>query len=317
MIIMSSPSAAEEELFASARPLHVCAPMVRYSKLAFRTLVRLYDVHLAYTPMILADSFVRSDKARDVEFTTDPEVDAPLVVQFAASRVEDFVDAAQLVQDDCLGVGLNCGCPQRWAWKEGIGACLMHRPEFVHDLVRQTRNRCREGLSVSVKIRIHEDWKGETVDFCRSVESAGAAFVTVHGRTKDQRAEPVNLEAVRNIKQSLKIPVVANGDVRSLEDAAAVCAATGVDGVMAARGILENPAMFAGHDATPLECVERWIGLALETGTPFVTFHHHLIYMCSRILSRPDRRVFNSLSSTAAVVDYLEEKFGVGAPLPQ
>ena len=88
--------------------------------------------------------------------------------------------------------------------QEGIGACLIHKPEFVHDLVRQTRQRCRSDLSVSVKIRIHDDWRGKTIDFVRQIEMAGADFLTVHGRTKDQRAEPVNLEAVRTIKQSLR-----------------------------------------------------------------------------------------------------------------
>ena len=64
----------------------ICAPMVRYSKLSFRRLVRMYGCDLAFTPMILADTFVASNKARDVEFTTCPS-DRPLVVQFAANKV--------------------------------------------------------------------------------------------------------------------------------------------------------------------------------------------------------------------------------------
>lgn len=68
--------------------------------------------------------------------------------------------------------------------------------------VKQTRNRCRDDLSVSVKIRIHDDWEGRTVELCRRLEAAGAAYLTVHGRTKDQRAEAVNLEAIRAVKQA-------------------------------------------------------------------------------------------------------------------
>ncbi len=59
------------------------------------------------------------------------------MVQFAAKTPEEFVSASLLVQDSADGVDLNCGCPQRWAWKEGIGACLIHRPEMLQDLVRQ------------------------------------------------------------------------------------------------------------------------------------------------------------------------------------
>ena len=68
--------------------------------------------------------------------------------------------------------------------------------------VKQTRNRCRDDLSVSVKIRIHDDWEGRTVELCRRLEAAGAAYLTVHGRTKDQRAEAVNLDAIRAVKQA-------------------------------------------------------------------------------------------------------------------
>ena len=132
-------------------------------------LVRLYDVDVAFSPMIMSDSFSSSQKARDNEFTTWTErlpgkwegqsPDRPLVVQFAANKVQDFVTSAQLVQGYCEGVDLNCGCPQRWAAQEGIGACLINKPDFIHDLVRQTKNQTCSGLSVSVKIRIHTDIK--------------------------------------------------------------------------------------------------------------------------------------------------------------
>ena len=103
--------------------------------------------------------------------------------------------------------------------------------------------------------------------------------------------------------------MIANGDIRSRSDASRIAALTGVDGVMSARGILSNPAMFAGYDVTPRECVERWVQLSLGTGTPFPTFHHHLTYMCEKSFSRAERRAFNVLSSTSAVVDFLRDKY--------
>lgn len=74
---------------------------------------------------------------------------------------------------------------------------------------------------------------------------------------------------------------------------------------MAARGLLNNPAMFAGYDSTPLQCIRDWIDLATASGASFTQLHHHLIYMCERSLSRYQRKYFNSLSSTPAVIDYL------------
>jgi len=146
-----------------------------------------------------------------------------------------------------------------FAWFfSGIGASLINKPQFVHDLVRQTRNRCREDLSVSVKIRIHDD-VADTVALCQHVAGAGVDFITVHGRTPKQRGEPVNERAISDIVAAVRVPVLANGDVRSLEDARAVTTSTGAAGVMAARGVLENPAMFAGFQETPKECVQDWI----------------------------------------------------------
>jgi len=293
----------------SELPLRICAPMVRYSKLPFRMLVRLYDCDVAYTPMIMANSFSSSQAARDNEFTTN-SVDRPLIVQFAANKVDEFVRSSQLVSNYCEGVDLNCGCPQGWAQKEGIGACLINNPVFVSDVVKQTKNQCRNDLSVSVKIRIHSDIE-RTVDLCRQIEGAGASYITVHGRRKDQRGDPVNLEAIKTIKQSLKIPVVANGDICTLDDAKRVKSITGVDGVMAARGMLENPAMFSGVNTTPASCISDWIHIAMDIGTPFSTFHHHLIYMLEKTLSRSERKYFNSLTSTPAVIDILEEKYEI------
>ena len=138
----------------------------------------------------------------------------------------------------------------------------------------------------------------------------------MHGRRRDQRSEPVNLDAIKAIKQSLKIPVIANGDIRTLEDVKRVKRITGVDGVMAARGMLENPAMYTGALTTPASCISDWIRIAIEIGTPFTTFHHHLIYMLEKSLSRSERKYFNPLASTASVIQILEEKYGISYDTP-
>src|SRR4051812_8835344 len=83
-------------MFEDKKFMRISAPMVRYSKLAFRTLVRRHGMDVAYTPMIVSDCFVRSQAARDVEFTTHGE-DRPLVVQFAANNAADFALAAEYV----------------------------------------------------------------------------------------------------------------------------------------------------------------------------------------------------------------------------
>ncbi|XP_058047737.1 tRNA-dihydrouridine(20a/20b) synthase [NAD(P)+]-like isoform X3 [Ahaetulla prasina] len=228
-----SPLKNPVDLFHSAPIVKICAPMVRYSKLPFRTLVRKYDCDLCYTPMIIAADFVRSLKARHSEFTTN-QGDHPLIVQFAAKEAQVLADAAGLVSPFADGVDINCGCPQRWAMAEGYGACLINKPQLIQEMVRSVRNQVENPtFSVSIKIRIHEDLK-RTVDLCQKAESTGVSWISVHGRSVEERHQPVHYDAIRTIKDSISIPVVANGDVKSLKDVAGIHQRTGADGVVRA-----------------------------------------------------------------------------------
>ena len=113
--------------------------------------------------MIMADSFIQSAKARDNEFTTNKTSDRPLIVQFAAHTADEFATASEFVRNECEGVELNCGCPQRWAIQEGVGASLIDRSELVCEMVREARRRLGydPDFTVAVKIRIHDDLRLE------------------------------------------------------------------------------------------------------------------------------------------------------------
>nr|CAB3240152.1 tRNA-dihydrouridine(20a/20b) synthase [NAD(P)+]-like [Phallusia mammillata] len=294
------------ELLKSKQPVKVCAPMVRYSKLAFRTLVRKYGCDLAYTPMIVSSSFIKSKSCRDVEFITNAK-DRPLVVQFAASNAKDFADATELVYPYCDGVCLNCGCPQRWAMAEGYGAKLLQNPERLADFVKCARNRISDPVfAISAKIRLHKDIK-KTVALCKSLEQSGLSYISIHGRTTAERYQPVHYDEIKLIKDLISIPVVANGDITSMEDVSQIHQITGADGVMAARGILSNPAMYSGFQQTPFDCIKDWVDISLNLGTSFTCFHNHLIYMLEKVTSKPEKRIFNSLQSTPAVLEYLDK----------
>ena len=145
----------------------------------------------------------------------------------------------------------------------------------------------------------------------RRAEHCGVSWITVHGRTTRQRTEPANMEAIKLIKESVCVPVIANGDVRTLEDVRTVVTRTRVDGVMAARGILHNPAMFNGSILTPLSCVQDWVDISLRCGVTFTIFHHHLMYMMEKLMGKNVRNVFNSLKSTPAVLDFLKEHYDI------
>jgi tRNA-dihydrouridine synthase 4 len=203
-------------------------------------------------------------------------------------------------------IDLNCGCPQRWAIQEKIGSYFMDvDPQLICDMIKQTKGRVH--TPVSIKMRVHSDLK-RTVQMARNIEAAGARWITVHGRLRSQKSsEPVNYEAIKLVRENVSIPVIANGDIFSLEDANTVQESTGVRGVMAARGLLRNPALFSGFSSTPFECVRKYIDEAVSYGTPFFIFHHHLIYMLEDELTTSEKKVFNSLSNFPQVINFLSE----------
>ena len=84
----------------------------------------------------------------------------------------------------------------------------------------------------------------------------------------------------------------------------------GCDGVMVARGILNNPALFKGYDKTPIACINDWLKICSLLDTHFTCFHNHLIYMLSAIHSKAEKRVFNCLKTKSSVLDYLKKRFG-------
>ncbi|KHJ98135.1 dihydrouridine synthase [Oesophagostomum dentatum] len=307
------------------RPKFYLAPMVRYSKLAFRKLVRLYDVDCCYTPMIYAKNFLESEHCRTSEFSTVPD-DRPLIVQFASDDPFVFGSAAELVYNYATGVDLNCGCPKSDVRAKGFGSFLLNRPDLLADIVKQCRARISDpDFTISLKIRVQYPLEGtvdlcrkislkirvqypleRTVDLCRKAEKAGVSHLTVHGRTPQMRSEPVDYDAIRIVKESVAVPVIANGDITQRSQALDIAEKTGVDGVMAANGLLYNPALFAGHEYTPASCIRDFLNLSADHGLPLHLFQQHLIYMLRDLTTPYQRRVLHELSSRPAIEQFLE-----------
>ncbi|KIS01181.1 tRNA-dihydrouridine synthase 4 [Cryptococcus deuterogattii 2001/935-1] len=233
-----------------------------------------------------------------------------LIAQFASPNAKSLADAAELISPYVDGIDLNCGCPQRWAYNEGIGCALLRKPELVRDMVRGAKDRMGWGWPVSIKIRIDTEQKN-TEQLISNALQAGISHLTIHGRTRHQPStDPVNLPGIKFAVECVKgqVPCVANGDVWELEDARRMRFQTGVQGVMAARGLLANPALFAGYDKTPEDCVSQFINLGLDYGFNFSLFHRHLAYMLEPHLSRVEKVWFNSLTSQASAIEWLDER---------
>ncbi|KAK4760874.1 hypothetical protein SAY87_005767 [Trapa incisa] len=226
-------------------PKRIVAPMVDNSELPFRMLCRKYGAEAAYTPMLHSRIFTESEKYRNEEFTTCKE-DRPLFVQFCANDPDILLEAARRVEPYCDYVDINLGCPQRIARRGYYGAFLMDNLPLVKSLVEKLSSSLN--VPVSCKIRLFPKIE-DTLNYARMLEEAGCSLVAVHGRTrdeKDQKKIRADWAAIRAVKTALKIPVLANGNIRHLQDVESCLKETGCDGVLSADSLLDNPALFAG-----------------------------------------------------------------------
>ena len=239
---------------------HTLAPMVGASELAFRLLCRKYGATLAYTPMMSAAEFSRSETYRRTEFQTIAE-DRPLVCHFAANQPEEFASAAQLVENVCDAIDLNLGCPQRTAYVGHFGSYLLDPKDrqLVLDIVRAGSRAV--SIPIFVKIRLLDTLQ-DTIELCRQLRDAGASLIAIHGRYRASferkgpgaRDGPAMLDQIAAVKEAMgdDFPILSNGNVISYPDVVANMKETKADGIMSAEGILDDPALylerFGGRD---------------------------------------------------------------------
>ncbi|KAF3439000.1 hypothetical protein FNV43_RR17275 [Rhamnella rubrinervis] len=236
---------------ALGRPKLIVAPMVDNSELPFRMLCRKYGAGAAYTPMLHSRLFTETEKYRSQEFTTCNE-DRPLFVQFCANDPDILLEAARRVEPYCDYVDINLGCPQRIARRGNYGAFLMDNLPLVKSLVQNLALNLQ--VPVSCKIRIFPNLQ-DTINYARMLEDAGCSLLAVHGRKrdeKDQKKIRADWNAIRAVKNSVRIPVLANGNIRHLDDVLNCLEETGAEGVLSADSLLENPALFAGYRTAEL-----------------------------------------------------------------
>ena len=154
--------------------------------------------------------------------------------------------AAKHVEDRCDAVDLNLGCPQGIAKKGNYGSYLLKNGDLIVAMVRTLH----ENLAVPVTVKIRcLDTEEATLKLAKRIEEAGASILTVHGRTKEQKKEqigPCNWTIIRKIKQSLSIPVFANGGIETFSDVRSCLEFTGADGVMSSEAVLEYAALYSG-----------------------------------------------------------------------
>lgn len=230
------------------------APMAGVTDYAFRALCIACGAEYTVSEMVSAKAMHYRDE-KTALLARVRRAELPMAVQLFGSEPAILAEAALLLTTGdyrgCVSevtpsaIDLNMGCPVRKIVTNGEGSALMKDPHKVYDIVRAVARATH--LPVTVKIRAGWDSAHiNAVEIAQAAEEAGAAALTVHGRTREQLYRPpVDYTVIAKVKNALHIPVIANGGIFSAADALSVKKETGCDGLMIARGAEGNPMIFS------------------------------------------------------------------------
>lgn len=220
------------------------APMAGVTDKAFRLIAKPFGPALVYTEMVSGKGLhYKNQRTADLLELSDAE--KPAAVQLFGHEPDIMKGIAQ----EALNFGaeiidINMGCPAPKIVKNGDGCALMRNPALAGEIISAV---CR-AVSVPVTVKFRMGWDDgsvNAVEFARIAEASGAAAVTVHGRTREAfYSGKANLDIIRQVKESVTIPVIGNGDITDGTSAAKMLSETGCDGLMIGRGAQGNPWIF-------------------------------------------------------------------------
>ncbi|PAD19745.1 tRNA dihydrouridine synthase DusB [Terribacillus saccharophilus] len=222
----------------------VLAPMAGISNSAFRLTVKEFGAGIVCAEMI-SDNGIVTRNAKTMNMLYIDEQEKPMSLQIFGSNPETLVEAAKFVDQNTTAdiIDINMGCPAPKITKNMAGSRWLLQPEKIHEMVSAVVKEV--GKPVTVKMRT--GWDDSTiyaVENAQALQEAGAAAVALHGRTREQHYEGLaNWDIIRQVKESVSIPVIGNGDITTPQIAKQRLEETGVDAVMIGRAALGDPWM--------------------------------------------------------------------------
>jgi tRNA-dihydrouridine synthase B len=285
----------------------VLAPLAGISCTAFRMLCKENGAGLIYTQMIDADLISQKTQHEVKQFLNIQEMERPVTVQLISSEKNVLVKAVQAVEQFADIIDLNVGCIEEDFLQKGCGASLLKDLPRLETLLRAIVDATEK--PVSAKIRI--GWDNQHINgvaVAQMIENAGASALCVHGRTADQGyAGKVNWTIMRQIKEKVTIPVIANGDVTSYNDGLALLRKTGCDLVMIGREAQHCPWMFHEKPVDIKQQILRFIELyeQYEVRQSPVEVADHVFWMLRDFKTTEDTKKVHVITTIPRIKRYV------------
>ncbi|MCG3171910.1 MAG: putative tRNA-dihydrouridine synthase [Myxococcota bacterium] len=308
------------------------APMAGCTSVPFRLICREWGAGMVYTEMVSSVGLHRSSGKTMEYLRTDPAEEHVGMQLFGNDGAALETAAGVLERMGAAVVDINMGCPVRKITSLGCGSALLRNPAEAARVV----SAVKRGTRRPVTVKIRTGWDSASInawEVAKAVEDAGAAAVTVHGRTRAQGYEgQANWDIIARVKQAVKIPVIGNGDITTPEHVRRIYEQTGCDGVMIGRGSLGNPFIFAvinrayglPHRPWPptlsavLETIQRHLDLAVDHDhgdekRAMVKMRKHVLWYTKGLRGGADvRRSLNTVSTREQAMNLIADAFHKG-----
>ena len=304
----------------------ILAPMAGVTNLPFRVICKEFGPGLVCTEMASARAIFYNDQKTKRLFNTEGEK-RPISFQVFGSDEESMEYAAKFVSEFADILDINMGCPAPKVVKNGDGSRLL----LDLDKVKSIMETVVKASKVPVTVKIRKGWDNDhivAVEVAKIAEKVGISAITVHGRTRSEYyTGKADLNIIKKVKESVKIPVIGNGDVVDEESAYRMFETTGVDGIMIGRGSFGNPWVFrnikyyleTGEKLQPpsneekLEVIKKHIKLAVEEKKEEVAvkeLRKHISWYTKNLKNSSEfRAMMNKIESKDELVKAIEEYF--------